>query len=436
MDNRKDTSADSIKGTPGEWRTYYGWRVVGVSTILHGVMGGLGHVGLSVYFLPLARDFGVSHTKMSFAFALRTLEGGLEGPIIGFLVDRLGGRKMVLFGVLLGGIGFILMATTRTYALFLIVFLGLVTVGMSVPHHGLFATINQWFRRRLGFAMSLAISGSGIGGAIITPIVAWLVFNHGWRYASVFSGVLLLIIGLPLVGLIRSPLAGENALEDSITGDARSVAGTDDSEGTVAQGLDMDFSIRQALGTSTYWLLSFAIAMRLTGQQVLMVHIVPILVSRGVSEGVAASLVALMSLMRLPSVLALGFLSDKWSREKMATVAMLSGTIAALVGIWGQDGIMTGIILVLFFSLAQGSNAITWALVGQYFGRKNFASLRGGISLFQSILSTGGPVAAGWIFDNTGSYQIALIGVGTTYLLGAITFWLLKTPTNPISGNP
>lgn len=435
MDNKKGTLADSTKGSPGEWRTYYGWRVVGVSTILHGVMGGLGHVGLSVYFLPLARDFGVSHTKMSFAFALRTLEGGLEGPIIGFLVDRLGGRKMVLFGVVLGGIGFILMAATSTYTLFLIVFLGLVTVGMSVPHHGLFATINQWFRRRLGFAMSVAISGSGIGGAIITPIVAWLIFNHGWRYASVFSGILLLIIGLPLVGLVRSPRPGENALEDSITGNARPIAETGDLGKTVVQGVDMDFSIGQALRTSTYWLLSFAIAMRLTGQQVLMVHIVPILVSRGISEGGAASLVALMSLMRLPSVLALGFLSDRWSREKMATVAMISGTVAALCGIWGPDGIMTGIILVLFFSLAQGSNAITWALVGQYFGRKNFASLRGGISLFQSILSTGGPVAAGWVFDNTGSYQIALIGVGITYLLGAITFWLLKTPANPISNN-
>lgn len=435
MNNRKGTSTDSAKGPPGEWRTYYGWRVVGVSTIIHGVMGGLGHVGLSVYFLPLARDFGVSHTKMSFAFALRTLEGGLEGPIIGVLVDRLGGRKMVLFGVLLGGIGFILMAATRTYMLFLIVFLGLVTVGMSVPHHGLFATINQWFRRRLGFAMSLAISGSGIGGAIITPIVAWIILNHGWRYASVFSGLLLLIIGLPLVSLVKSPQPGENALEDLNTGNSKPGGGTGDVGETVVQALDMDFSIGQALRTSTYWLLSFAIAMRLTGQQVLMVHIVPILVSRGISEGVAASLVALMSLMRLPSVLALGFLSDKWSREKMATVAMLSGTIAALCGIWGPDGVMTGIILVLFFSLAQGSNAITWALVGQYFGRKNFASLRGGISLFQSILSTGGPVAAGWIFDNTGSYQIALIGIGAAYLLGAITFWLLKTPPNPISSN-
>ncbi len=425
--NSNDTAEDSRDPSGAGWREYYGWRVVGVSALFHGLMGGIGHVGLSVYFLPLTREFGVSRAMMSVAFALRTLEGGLEGPIIGYLVDRLGGRTMVLIGVVLGGVGYLLMATTNSYALFLAVFLGLVSLGVSVPHHGLFATINQWFRRRLGLAMSLAISGSAIGGFMITPAVAWIVLNESWRLASVFSGILLLCLGLPLVLMVRNPNPGETEPEDSVA------AGQSRGSDARQQTAPVDFSIGEALRTSTYWLLAVSIGLRLTGQQVLMVHIVPIIVSRGVSEGVAAVLVAIMSLIRLPSVIGSGLVSDMWSRQRVASVAMFCGTLAAAVGIWGPDGLVTGVLFVLFFALAQGSNAITWALVGQYFGRAKFASLRGGMSLIQSIMSFGTPIAAGWVFDITGSYDYALIGVGLSYFMSAIIFWLLRTPTRPTS---
>ena len=423
--NSNDTTEASRDPSGAGWREYYGWRIVGVSALFHGLMGGIGHVGLSIYFLPLTREFGVSHTMVSVAFALRTLEGGLEGPIIGHLVDRLGGRVMVIIGVLLGGAGYLLMATTNSFALFLVVFLGLVSLGVSVPHHGLFATINQWFRRRLGLAMSLAISGSAIGGFMITPMVAWIVLNESWRLASVFSGILLVCLGLPLVLMVRNPKPGETEPEDS------AAAGLGRDAGAFQQTTPVDFSIGEALRTSTYWLLAVSIGLRLTGQQVLMVHIVPILVSRGVSEGVAAGLVALMSLLRLPSVIGSGLISDMWSRQRVASVGMFCGTLTAVVGIWGPDGLATGALFVLFFALAQGSNAITWALVGQYFGRAKFASLRGGMSLIQSIMSFGTPIAAGWVFDTTGSYDYALIGVGLSYSMSATIFWLLKTPARP-----
>ena len=428
--NSNDTTEDPRGPSGAGWREYPGWRVVGVAALFHGLMGGIGHVGFSAYFLPLTREFGVSHTRISVAFALRTLEGGLEGPIIGYLVDRLGGRMMVLIGVLLGGAGYLLMAFTNSYMLFLVVFLGLVSLGVSVPHHGLFATINQWFRRRLGLAMSLAISGSAIGGFIITPMVAWIVINQSWRQASVFSGILLLCLGLPLVLMVRNPKPGETEPEDSIPAPARATGERSREPEARQQAGPIDFSIGEALRTSTYWLLAVSIGLRLTGQQVLIVHIVPILVSRGVSEFVAATaLVPLMSLLRLPTVIGSGVISDMWSRQRVASVSMFCGTLAAAVAIWGPNGLVTGALFILLFALAQGSNAITWALVGQYFGRAKFASLRGGMSLIQSIMSFGAPIAAGWVFDTTGSYNYALVGVGVAYFMSAAIFWLLKTPT-------
>ncbi|MEK7778007.1 MAG: MFS transporter, partial [Chloroflexota bacterium] len=190
---------------------YKGWRIVIISGLFHVMFGGLYHTGLSVYFLPLIRTFEVSRTKLSFAFAVRSLEGGAEGPIVGYLVDRIGPRLIVFAGIIIGGTGFILMGLTQSYFTFLLVFLGVLAVGFSIPFHGLMAAINFWFRRRLGIAMSLAATGSAIGGFLVTPIIAWIVLNHSWRAAAIISGVTLLVVGLPLAFLVRKPIGDEAA---------------------------------------------------------------------------------------------------------------------------------------------------------------------------------------------------------------------------------
>jgi nitrate/nitrite transporter NarK len=69
--------------------------------------------------------------------------------------------------------------------------------------------------------------------------------------------------------------------------------------------------------------------------------------------------------------------------------------------------------------------------VGQFYGRKSFGTLRGGVSLIPSLMSTIGPVAAGRVFDQTGSYSGALVGIAGTYILAGALFWVLKTPTKP-----
>ncbi|MEE8442140.1 MAG: MFS transporter, partial [Dehalococcoidia bacterium] len=91
-------------------RMYHGWRIVAFSSIFHGLFGGLYHTGIAVYFLPITRTFEISHAKMSLAFSLRSLEGGIEGPFVGYLVDRIGPKPVIFVGVIMGGVGFILLS--------------------------------------------------------------------------------------------------------------------------------------------------------------------------------------------------------------------------------------------------------------------------------------------------------------------------------------
>jgi MFS family permease len=429
----------STETESGRKTAYYGWWIVGISSVFHALFGGLYHTGISVYFLPIRRTFDISSTQMSLAFALRSLEGGIEGPLAGYLVDRFGPRMVIIFGVVTGGIGFILLSLAASYTMFLVAFLALITVGFSAPFHGLAASINLWFRRRLGLAMSLASAGSAIGGFMLTPVVAWIVLNHGWRVAALLSGILILAAGPPLAWLIRRPVGNEADYDERPSVVARAepgepapavVAEPGEPDRTPVEGL-VDFTVGEAIRTRTYWLLALAIGLRLVAQSALTVHMVPILVSRGVGEGMAAGLVGISAFVRLPAMISAGFLADMLSRTKVSATTMTIGVAAAATAAWGPDGLATGIPFAILFAVAQASNSITWALIGQFFGRRNFGVLRGWVTLIQSSMSFAGPLIAGMIDDRFGDYTNAMLGIIVVYTVSAALFWSLRHPPPP-----
>jgi MFS family permease len=418
----------------GRQGLYKGWRMVVMSCLFNVLNGGLYHWGLSLYFLPLIRTFEVSHTKLSFAFSMRQLEGGMEGPIVGYLVDRIGPRFVVLAGIVMGGIGFILLGMTQTFLSFVLVFLGVLAIGFSAPNNGLMATINFWFRRRLGTAMSLASTGMAIGGFLVTPLVAWILLNHSWRTAAMFSGVATLAIGVPLALLVRKPRGDEAAVEEkpsSMVG-VHGLGGTDPAPGQNACAKPADFkrdySVREALHTKVFWMLALAIGLRLMAQSALTVHMVPMLVSKSIGEGTAAILVSVAALVRLPGLIGGGLLADRWARSKASAVAMASGVVAVSCLHVGPSSALTGTVFAIFFAVAESCNAVTWALIGEFFGRCSFGSLRGIVSFVQSSMSFIGPIMAGFVYDTTGNYRIVFIVLGTIYTLSAILFWVMEPP--------
>lgn len=424
---------------------YKGWRMVALCSVYYALLGGLYHLGLAIYFLPLIRTFEVSRAQMSLAFSIRSLEGGLEGPIAGYLTDRIGPRAIVIAGVLIMGCGFILLGLTQSFPTFLLVFLGVLTIGSGLPFHGLMATMNYWFRRRLGTAMSLATTGSAIGGFLITPVVAWVVLNHGWRSASIMSGVLLLAIGLPLALLVRvptgdeaaaeNPAQGRGPLEDGPRGQAHApgdVAHASGSSGLSADSSEeQDFAVKEALKTRAFWQLAVAIGTRLMVKSALHVHLVPMLVSKGIGEGTAAVLVSVAALMRLPTIIGGGILADRWSRSKATSVAMLAGIAAVLYLTFGPPGLLTCIVFIAFLAVAESCDGVNWALIGEYFGRRHFATLRGIVTMVQSSMSFLGPIVPGIVYDSTQSYRIAFLAAAATYALAAMLYWTLRAPRPP-----
>ncbi len=103
----------------------------------------------------------------------------------------------------------------------------------------------------------------------------------------------------------------------------------------------------------------------------------------------------------------------------------------------GKEGsVWTGVLFVFFFALSETGNVATWAIIGDFFGRKRFATLRGGISLVQAVVALPSATFAGWVYDRTMSYRGALIPVAFFYILASLLYWTLKRPRRPTVGQP
>ena len=421
-------------GARARGKIFYGWWVVAAGSTLNVLAGGLYWTGFSIYFLPVTKDLGLSRAATSLAYGLGRMEGGIEGPLAGYLVDRLGPRMMIAAGGALAGVGFILLSLTHSFTTFMIVYVAAVTLGVNVGfNHGIFAAVNQWFIRRSGLAMSISTMGMSIGGAVITPAVAYIVLTLGWRTGALISGLALLALVAPMSFLIRNTPESMGLLPD---GDQPAAIPVTSVPVTRPQRFGrhyttVDFTAREAIKTRAYWLLALAMGLRISAHTGVFVHLVPLMVWKGQSEATGALVVALVAFVTIPLRLVLGWIGDKWAKQKMVGITMALGGVSLAILLIPGRALWQLPLFALLFSIPEAVSGLAWSLVGDFFGRRSFATLRGGITTVYSFMSMGVPVFAGWVFDTTDSYYWALIPIVGMYLAAAVLFWGLPRPRTP-----
>jgi MFS family permease len=418
--------------TPGELcqrrpKMFYGWWIVIIGCVQEAVKGGTFHMGFSLYFLPILTDLNLSRAATSLPFSLAKLEAALEGPLVGYLIDRFDPRVIMVLGTIMAGLGFVLLYFTQSYLFFLLVFMGLLTFGFQAGfNQATMAVVNHWFRKRRGLAMSLVQTGQALGGVVFLPLVAFAVLNLGWRHAALLSGGVVFLL-LPLVLLIRRAPESMGLLPD---GDSK--APSHPSHVVIKPphlfGDAEELTTREALQTTSFWLLAIFHSLRNIPYSGVTVHLVPLLVWKGMDQRTAAVFVGLLALSTLVVRPLTGWLGDRWSKQKIGALGVLLGGIGlgVLLGSGGTRWQM--VVFVILFSFADGINSVTWALLGDFFGRRHFATIRGWIGMIQSFASMPAAVFTGWIYDQTQSYTYALLPFLVLYGLAALVLWQAAPP--------
>ena len=167
----------------------------------------------------------------------------------------------------------------------------------------------------------------------MVPIIAWLVADYGWRSAAFILGMGMAVVGLPMAVLVRHRPEQYGYVPDGQSGPPAKAAGTDSEAGARANTPieEVDFTIWEALKTRAFWILSLAFGFRTLAISATVIHQIPLLTDRGFSEGTAAGVLALMSLMSVPGRLIFGFLGDYLDKRRLVFIAYILQGIGLVV---------------------------------------------------------------------------------------------------------
>jgi len=404
---------------------YYGWWMVAIGSAVRIVAGGLHYYGSSIFFLPVSQELGLSRAATSLVFSLARAQGALEGPLAGYIIDRHGPRPVILAAMFFTGIGYMALSEVYSFTALLLVYMGLISLSYQAGvMDATMAIPANWFVRNRGMAMAWMSASIGLGGLLVTPILAYTVHTWGWRYGALGAGIVFLVIGIPVaLPLVRSPetIGLSPDRDPEAAGSEAAIHGQRRHEN--------EFSLAQALRSWQFWVLMSATTLRVFCTSTITVHFVPIMTWKGLSEAHAAVLLSAAAFMALPAHMIVGWLADRFNRSRVMASAMLVSLLAVVLLIYGREERHLWFYLVLF-SATEAVFPVTWSAVVDFFGRRNFAKIRGAMSFIYTWGGVLGPVAAGFLYDRTQNYSAIL---WTLVVLLAITSGAYATLTKPHS---
>lgn len=415
--NGADTTAPGAV-SPGRKPVFYGWYVVAAAFAVTFVGFGAAY-SFSAFVDALQQEFNASRGAVSLVFSLAGfLYFGL-GVITGPLADRFGSRPMAIIGMVFVSGGLILAGLAdNLMQVYLAYGLGIgLGIGCSyVPSVG---TVQRWFSRRRGFASGLAVSGIGFG-TLLTPLLAALLIGTvGWRQAYIVLGVFSAVVGIAMALLIvNDPRNKGLAPDDGPTLPASSSA--------IPEGTDLRTAIRSRPFIALY--LSGLIAS--FGLFVPFVHLVPFATDQGMSAGQGAFLLGMIGVGSTLGRFLLGNIADRMGRHPALILAFAGMAVTLLIWLVSDTLIPLAIFGLTFGTFYGGFVALMPALLMDYFGGRHISSIIGVLYTSVALGTLIGPTAAGYAYDLTQNYTLAIIGSIVANLIGAGIILTLRRPDN------
>jgi sugar phosphate permease len=382
---------------------YYGWIVLGCLCCAGFSRQGPAVATLSIFVEPLTREFGWSRAALSGAVSLGGVLAALASPLIGPVLDRHGARLALCLAVLVTGITMMLLSLTQSLLVFYLLFCTARMTWAGPFDLGIYSGVSNWFVARRAFATSVATVAQ-MAGLVAMPLIAQLAMReHGWRGGWLAIGLVTLLIGFLPVWLLMVRRPEDMGLRPD--GRAGSISGPSAARADVPEP---SFSRRQAMGTAAFWLLLLYTVLVYPVQAGVSLHQAAHFIERGIEPITAATIVAWFSLMSALAAIACGLL-PRWLPIRFP-LALIGGFLGAgALAMIGISSTSEGYVAAALFGFGVGGILtllpIAWA---DYFGRVNFAAIRGVALSAQVLAQATGPLVSGMLRDWTGNYTRSL----------------------------
>lgn len=404
---------------------FYGWVIAGASCVLMSVSYGSG-LTLAVFLKPLTAEFGWSRGVTSLAYSFNMVLAGCFAPLMGTLSDRIGVRKVALFGAGLIGLGLALTSQIHSpWHLYLFQGLLMGGLGYGALAAPLAANINRWFTRRAGLATGIIYSGSGIGVMFFPPLSRYFINLFGWRTAYLYLGLAASILVIPAALLLRPHV-------DHAEGDMA----PEPAHHTLAPSVHHATAIETLATTAppSIWWLRAAMFCCCVCMSVPLVHIVSHGTDIGIPKLAAAGILGVTGAFAFPGRIGMGFLADRIGGRR--SLLLCSGIQTSMVlGFLMSQDLLAFYIVAALFGIGYGGIIPQYPILcREFYGTKALGRLFGSVTLFgTSGMATGGYLG-GFLFDQSGGYtlplMVAFIFGGINFLI-ALSLVLRQTPSFP-----
>jgi MFS family permease len=373
----------------------------------------------AVFLLPLEREFGWSRSEVTGVYSVYLLVNGFTAPLVGLVFDRLGPRWVYGGGVASLAIAFLFAADIGhlwQFYLFIGVFVGLgVSLNGMVPASAL---LSRWYRTRLSTAIGIAFSAVGIGTLLFVPLAQYLVSQHDWRLAYRVLGwglaafVPVILFWVPW----RSFAAGHPEMQRF------------GSKGTAAGA-----SMRSALRSRVFWGLAQVFFCTAVAMFSVLVQLVAFFIDTGFSPLTAATAYGALGMLSAASVMASGFLSDRFGYRQTVSVSFV-GTATGMLVLLAITLAPSTLLLAAFvpvFGLCMGVRGpIVSSVSAKYFAGPKVATIYGAIYSSNALGAAFGSLMGGMLHDLTGGYRVGLAMGLVFLLLAALPFWTVPALRN------
>lgn len=401
----------------------YGWPVMASSALGIGLgMSPLPFYTIGVFVAPFMQEFGWRVDQIMFALSIFSLTALFTSPLVGWIMDRIGVRRMVLLSITTFGLAFMAFALNNgNQYVYLGLWVSLAVFGSGTLPITFTKAVNKWFYKKRGLALGLSLLGTGLFGAFAKLYASYFIENYGWRSAYIALALLPLLIALPVAFFLFRD-TDDPKVQGKIAKMKKELPYMEDIKVSEQPG----HSLKEALRSYKFWILAMSfipISFAIGGP---IPNFENILDTKGFSTTDAVQIASVVGLSVIVGRLVGGYLLDKLWAPAVAFVIFIIPISACYIFMQPELSYSMALAAVAIIGVSAGVEYDLMAyLVSRYFGIKNYGAIYGALYGFFAIGAGFGPWLFGRSFTQTGSYSTIFGYAMIAFVVGAVPLLFL-----------
>ena len=384
-----------------------------------------------VFFKAIAEDFGGSRLGVAIGLTVTNGVGAIAAPYVGRALDKYPLRNVMGLGALFMAFGFLGLSFVQNELQFYLV-LGLF-IGFGASSMGNLATsklVTNWFDKRRGIALGIAAAGVSLSGVVMPYISAELIENFGWRQGFLVYSAFTFLVVVPLIfRLVISRPEDVGLRPDG----ALPIKFDDGSILPPVQKAPPKMRLLELLKEHNFRMIVLTFSLLFCSMSATLTHMIPRLTDFGYTLVEASLVMSLCAGFGVLGKLSFGWLSDRLSVRKVMGIVIFMQFTGQYLMFSSLDYSAFAIGASMFGFGVGGVVPMHGAVVGKTFGRHRFGAVLGLMRPAMFPIQILGVPFAGWIFDVTGSYDVAFQVFLGLYFLAALAVSFYRQPAKTVT---